>query len=849
MKTLHVRAALLAGLSLLGSLHADPAWPELTRENKPWTRWWWPGSAVDPASLTADLEQFATAGLGGVEITPIYGTRGYESRTIPYLSPKWMQMLEHTGREAQRLGLGVDMATGTGWPFGGPWVAPIDGSMKMGSEDGRLAGTPTKMMVKRAAPGAEGLVVDPYSPAALERYLAPFSAAFANFPTGLVRGQFHDSFEYYNSEWTPELPVAFRQLHGYDLNDFAAELLGQKPADADTLARVRSDYRETIAQLHLGYLNTWVKWSHDHGFKVRNQSHGAPANLLDLYGAVDMAETETFGSTPFPIPGLRRQDDEVRHGQDLPEPLVMRMASSAGHVMGHALTSSETCTWLREHWKVSLAYTKPEIDRLFVNGINHVFYHGTVFSPQDVPWPGWLFYASTQFNPRNPWWNDFSALNAYVGRAQSLLQRGAPDNEILVYWPAADVWDDTTGPLMQQLGVHDVKWMTEKPTGRLAQKLLNTGYGFDYISDAQLQLTQIKGREFATPGARYKVLFVPATRRMPVATLRKLAEFSLHGMPVVFTALPEDVPGLGRLAERRAEFAQLLRTIAPLVQLDPLATLPALGIAREPLADTGVSFIRRQFDGGYVYFLTNLTAESFEGWVKLGRPAASVLQLDPLNGAYGLAALRQRDAAAEVFVQIAPGESFFLRTTSGPTTLPALRHLRPAGAAINLDGDWKVTAVRGGPERPPAFRQTGFSSWTAQGGEWERFGGTARYEIEFELPPGAKANDWLLDLGDVRESARVSVNGRDAGVVWSLPTQTKIGAFLKPGKNVLVLEVTNLAANRIRDLDQRKVDWKIMHEINFVNINYQPFDASGWALQPSGLLGPVRLVPLQKFTP
>ena len=101
---------------------SDSAWPAITRENKPWTRWWWPGSAVDKASLTHQLEQLAAAGIGGVEITPIYGAKGYESRYIDFLSPKWMEMLEHTGREARRLGLGVDMATGTGWPFGGPWI-------------------------------------------------------------------------------------------------------------------------------------------------------------------------------------------------------------------------------------------------------------------------------------------------------------------------------------------------------------------------------------------------------------------------------------------------------------------------------------------------------------------------------------------------------------------------------------------------------------------------------------------------------------------------------------------------------------------------------------------------------
>jgi hypothetical protein len=107
----------------------------------------------------------------------------------------------------------------------------------------------------------------------------------------------------------------------------------------------------------------------------------------------------------------------------------------------------------------------------------------------------------------------------------------------------------------------------------------------------------------------------------------------------------------------------------------------------------------------------------------------------------------------------------------------------------------------------------------------------------------------MLDLGDVRESARVRLNGRDVGTVWSLPMRLRVGTHLKAGRNVLELDVTNLAANRIRDLDQRKVSWKIMREINFVNINYKPFDAAGWPLTPSGLLGPVTLTPLRALKP
>src|SRR5687768_17683221 len=102
------------------------AWPSLTRECRPWTRWWWFGSAVDEAELTRHLQLFRDAGFGGVEISPIYTVPGDEERSIPFLSPRWIAMFDHTLREAERLDLGVDMITGTGWPLGGPWVGSDD---------------------------------------------------------------------------------------------------------------------------------------------------------------------------------------------------------------------------------------------------------------------------------------------------------------------------------------------------------------------------------------------------------------------------------------------------------------------------------------------------------------------------------------------------------------------------------------------------------------------------------------------------------------------------------------------------------------------------------------------------
>jgi hypothetical protein len=169
----------------------------------------------------------------------------------------------------------------------------------------------------------------------------------------------------------------------------------------------------------------------------------------------------------------------------------------------------------------------------------------------------------------------------------------------------------------------------------------------------------------------------------------------------------------------------------------------------------------------------------------------------------------------------------------------------PAGPAATLAGPWSVAFVEGGPSLPRSFETNTLASWASrEDAEAQRFAGTGRYTLRFERPSAA-ASDWLLDLGDVRESARVSLNGRSLGTLWTRPFRLRLGAALRPGANRLEVEVTNLAANRVRDLDRRGVAWKRFKDINVVNADYKPFDASGWPLADSGLLGPVTLTPLR----
>jgi hypothetical protein len=119
--------------------------------------------------------------------------------------------------------------------------------------------------------------------------------------------------------------------------------------------------------------------------------------------------------------------------------------------------------------------------------------------------------------------------------------------------------------------------------------------------------------------------------------------------------------------------------------------------------------------------------------------------------------------------------------------------------------------------------------------------------VQFTLPQ-ISADGWLLDLGDVRESARVRVNGQDVATLWAVPFCVDVSRYVKLGEsNTLEVDVTNLPANRIADYDKRGVQWRIFNEINFVDIKYRKTKYGHWSPMPSGLLGPVKLIPVTKL--
>jgi hypothetical protein len=920
------------------------SWPQISKENKPWTRWWWPGSIVTPSDITSAMEKYKDAGLGGMEIAVIYGVQGQEDRFLNYLSPKWMDMFTHTLGEAVRLDLGIDLANASGWPFGGPWVDQADackninfktyylkGGESLGekidfiqqalvrpvgvkpditrlkdpvskndnlqlyaldqirfekplplkeliaySDSGQvvnLAGNVNAQaklewvapsgnwtlyalfegwhgkLVERAGPGGEGDVIDHFSGQAIKNYLNHFDDVFRNFDLKSLRGYFNDSYEVDDAlgqaDWTNDFFYEFYLRRGYDLRIHLPALF--QTDNPDKNSRVLSDYRQTISDLILEKFTTnWTEWAHRQGKTTRNQAHGSPGNILDLYAAADIPETEGDEITRF------------------------KFASSAANVTGKRLVSCEAATWLNEHFTSPLSDVKKAVDQFFLGGINHVFYHGTCFSPLNEPWPGFLFYAAVEFTPANPFWNDFKGLNSYVTRVQSFIQSGRPDNDILLYFPIFDRYADYGRGMLEHFD--GISPSFDGTPFKTAAEIMDVkGYTWDYISDLQIKNTLFYESYLQTEGNIYKTLILPGCNYIPVETFSQILKLANEGARIiVYGNLPENISGWGDKDEKTLFFEKMKasinfsRTNNPEVvkasygngmiisgnDLEQL--LEFAGIKRETMVDNSIKFVRRETPGGFTYFINNQGGKAYEGWIPLSVKASAAAIFNPMTEKYGVATSRvTNNGNLEVYARLNPGESLIINTSAEKYKGQKFIYYDHVNSPVKINGNWKVDFTEGGPVLPPSKEIVSLLSWTEFGGDDVRnFSGTAKYTINFNKPSG-KADAWTLDLGRVCESATVSLNGSEFGILLGPEFQLTIDKKLLRSRNTLEIKVSNLMANRIAFMDKNNIPWKRFYNVNMAarfkqNTKNGIFDASAWEPRESGLLGPVTLTPMKK---
>ena len=866
------------------ALHAQQ-WPVVRQEAKPGLRWWWFGSAVDKPNLEWSLRQYAACGAGAVEITPIYGVQNNERNDIDYLSDRWMEMLRYTEQQGAANGIEVDMATGTGWPFGGPWVPMEESASQMVIVDKHTEGRhlkgfdltpPSKkaancrlvgvyafcdglhlnlttpsgkktvmvdqkqdgnvltsltlsgklpkagnwrlialyqkygvMRVKRAAPGGAGLVVDHFDRQAVSNYLQHIADAFERTHTPYPHTFFNDSYEVAEADYTTRLLEEFERRRGYSLEDNLDKLV-----DGDR--KVVADYRETLSDLLLeNFTQTWTAWAHSHGAITRNQAHGSPANLIDCYSAVDIPEIEGFGLSDFGIKGLRTDPGFTRKNDS--DFSMYKWASSAAHICGKPYTSSETFTWLTEHFRTSLAQMKPDMDLMFAGGVNHMFFHGTAYSPKDDPWPGWKFYASIDMSPTNTIWRDAPYLMSYITRCQSFLQWGRPDNDFLVFVPVRDLWNkQSQGKRLMQFAIHTMGQQAPE-FAQTIDEIDRLGYDCDYISERHLLRTRYANGMLQTAdGTRYKALILPNKDNLLTTAVRQhIDSLRLQGATVI----------VGTDARAMAQASK----------------------AEELKAKHGLRLIRRANDQGYHYFMANLSGQDVDATTTLSVPFEEAVWFDPMNG-QRYQVTRKDDS---IRVNLRSGESLILetfsqRTDSLATQLANLpkRMTTPADShRKTLNNGWTLSFKDAVPAYDKKLSISHLRTWENLNDTLRQLMGTGIYECQVRMNKKElqEGNHWAIDLGDVRESARVYVNDSLVGCAWAAPFILQFDGLLKPGLNRIRIEVTNLPANRIAQLDRKGYPWRKMEEINVVNIHYQKTTYADWAPMPSGLNSSVTL--------
>jgi hypothetical protein len=283
--------------------------------------------------------------------------------------------------------------------------------------------------------------------------------------------------------------------------------------------------------------------------------------------------------------------------------------------------------------------------------------------------------------------------------------------------------------------------------------------------------------------------------------------------------------------------------------------LAAAGARREPAVDMGVKLIRRRERDGATYFVVNASGKTVDGWVPLAASARSVAVYAAMHGTSGVGLVRpSANGGAEVYLQFPAHASRIVRTYDDRDLRGAAwPYAESNGAPVPVSGRWSLEFLSGGPALPGRFADLSLGSWTDLPGDAVRsFSGTARYSVEVPRPTAPEGTTgWRLDLGTVHESARIVLNGRELGTFIGPWFRVDVPADALRDRNVLEVEVTNLMANRIADLDRRGVQWKKFYNVNFparLQTNRGPdglFSAAKWSPLPSGLAGPVTLTPLK----
>ena len=826
-------------------------------------------------------------------------------RIEPFPGDVFLDHLRTAARAARDLGLRVDLTLGSGWPYGGPSVGIDDAAGRLriervaiprdatrvalpaigtgetflaayvladaqaamsspvgppitSSEAGAVhveaAATPrvllvaiagrTGQLVKRAAVGAEGFVLDHYDRGALERYLTsvagPLLRAFVDMaPPSAV---FCDSLEVYDSDWTGDFLAEFARRRGYDLLPLIPALVA---GQGDAAAAVRHDWGQTLTELlDERFLAPLDAWAGQHGTRLRAQVYGTPPATPSSARLVDLPEGEGAGWR---------------------ELAASRWSASAAHVAGVPVASSETWTWLHSPaFRATPLDLKAEADRHFLQGINQLVGHGWPYSAPGVTEPGWHFYAAAALNDHNPWWLVMPDVARTLQRTSWLLRQGQPVNDVALVLPVDDGW-----AAFEPGHVALIEILRQRIGAPLIPAILDAGFNVDLVDRFALEQSgAVEGRTLRIGGRRYSAVVLADVGQIPAGDLGLLDAFARAGGTLIAAGrVPSTAPGYTATPEERARVRQLASGVfeasaaparfvanaadvgaalagrlTPDARVEP--TSPDVGVVHRRVGDVDVYFVANTANAPqHVRIRFRVTQRAAEWW-------------DPVSGdVRPLAVAPPTSASRAVSLDLPPYGSGFVvfadeaRRPATPAHSPGLPR------ELVLSGPWDVSFGEHGVPRT----LHALESWTARE-DTRYFSGVARYERTFELDARAadSGRPVILDFGPgivvppgtlghgmrawleppVREAAVAYVNGTRAGSVWCPRFEVRLDGLLRAGRNTIRIDVANLAVNEMAG--RALPDYRLLNQR--YGVRFEPQDMGGIRPEPSGMLTPPRLV-------
>ncbi|HRP54929.1 glycosyl hydrolase [Agriterribacter sp.] len=671
-----------------------------------------------------------------------------------------------------------------------------------------------------------------------------------------------DSWEMGAQNWTKNFRPEFIKRRGYDPLPFYPVYSGVVVESRGVSERFLWDLRQTAQELVLEYHAGQVKkYAHRHGLGLSIEPYDMnPTADLELGAVADVPMCE-FWSKDF---GYNTSFSCVE-------------AVSIAHVNGQPLVPAEAFTAEKnEGWKQYPGSMKAQGDWAFAAGINRLVYH--TFQSQvlaDSLRPGMTMGPyGIHWDRNQTWWPMVGDYHRYISRCQFMLRQGRTVADVLYLTPegAPHVFRPPSSALTGEEPVRDRR-----------------GYNFDGCSPGQLLNAGVKDNQVVFPGgATYKLLVLPDIVTMTPRLLEKIGALIYEGAVVVGNP-PVQSPGLTGYPGCDEQVKALSRTIwgsleIPLAYGDreygkgkiiwgagvstrsdgfyPLYSITAgilknMGLPEDIEWAGDLRYTHRTSPGWDIYFVANKTDEPLQTDAVFRCDSGSPELWDPVTGEMrALPEFKQGDGQTGIPLRFAPRQSFFIvfkkdragTPVPGKENFPELKNIATLNTAwtVAFDPRW------GGPEKIVFDR---LEDWTARPEQGIKYySGTAVYSQRFDLEEstGKKAR-MVLDLGEVKNLARVRLNGKDLGVVWAAPWQVDITGIVKQKGNELEIEVANLWANRLIGDEQLPDDgikngqwpqWLLQGKprtsgrYTFTTYKHYKKDAP---LLRSGLIGPVTI--------